>query len=406
MTPSTRLADRARLVDLELRIKNTERALSDLKLEKRHTQARLYAYKYPVLTLPNEIVSEIFTQFLPPYPLCPPSTGLHSPIVFTKVCRIWREIALATPALWRAVAFPFGMPDSEERTKFLMAWLAGSRSLPLSIRMDSEYDPIMLTDWSVLVPHSGRWEILQLTTHQPIDLECLASSMPRLRQLELTITQRPSRHVVIRQAPQLRTVTLGVLASTSVALYCPQLTSLTLSCIYADRCHPILQNSPSLIHFGVSLVCFRPDEEDTEELELINLPFLESLVLSRFLEHGAPVTRLLETFIVPVLHTLEIPDDFLAPEALPALTSFLESSGCTLQNACITGKRSVSRTSYRAAFPTIAFSFKSRLLEESAVAVPEDDSDVESDDETDDGTDEEDSDEEDSDEDDYSSLQN
>ncbi|KAJ7641164.1 hypothetical protein FB45DRAFT_712335, partial [Roridomyces roridus] len=57
----------------------------------------------PVLTLPNEITSEIFVHFLPPYPVCPPMTGLDSPTSLTHICRQWREIALATPKLWRAI---------------------------------------------------------------------------------------------------------------------------------------------------------------------------------------------------------------------------------------------------------------------------------------------------------------
>ncbi|KAJ7705931.1 hypothetical protein B0H14DRAFT_2415857, partial [Mycena olivaceomarginata] len=53
----------------------------------------------PVLTLPNEIISEIFVQFLPVYPLSSPSTGPFSPTLLTQICRRWREIALTTPLL-------------------------------------------------------------------------------------------------------------------------------------------------------------------------------------------------------------------------------------------------------------------------------------------------------------------
>ncbi|KAJ6504124.1 hypothetical protein C8R47DRAFT_177927 [Mycena vitilis] len=56
-------------------------------------------------TLPNEITSEIFLHFLPVYPRCPPLTGNLSPTCLTHICRRWREIALTTPALWRAMPF-------------------------------------------------------------------------------------------------------------------------------------------------------------------------------------------------------------------------------------------------------------------------------------------------------------
>ncbi|KAJ7882301.1 hypothetical protein B0H13DRAFT_1629544, partial [Mycena leptocephala] len=93
-------ADRARVADIEARILELERSLAALRLQKTVVQERLDSYKYPVLRLPNEIVSEIFTHFLPIYPLCPPVAGLLSPTVLTHICRKWREIALTTPDLW------------------------------------------------------------------------------------------------------------------------------------------------------------------------------------------------------------------------------------------------------------------------------------------------------------------
>ncbi|KAJ7186622.1 hypothetical protein C8R46DRAFT_879741 [Mycena filopes] len=100
-----RAADRALLADIDTRIANLEQALAQLRTAKESAQARLDAFKYPVLTLPVDIVSEIFTQFLPAYPLCPPLIGFSSPTLMTYICRLWREIALSTPTLWRRSAY-------------------------------------------------------------------------------------------------------------------------------------------------------------------------------------------------------------------------------------------------------------------------------------------------------------
>ncbi|KAJ7639452.1 hypothetical protein FB45DRAFT_725271, partial [Roridomyces roridus] len=78
--------------------------------------------------LPNEIVSEIFIQCLPPYPICPPFRGLSSPTCLTHICRKWRDIALTTPQLWRAIPFP---ASGDYKTP--QAWLERSGSCPLSI---------------------------------------------------------------------------------------------------------------------------------------------------------------------------------------------------------------------------------------------------------------------------------
>ncbi|KAJ7728040.1 hypothetical protein B0H14DRAFT_2237452, partial [Mycena olivaceomarginata] len=85
---------------LDAQIRDLERSLSVLRSDKVLVQEILDSYKYPVLTLPTEMVGEFFIHFLPIYPTCPPLTGVLSPIILTQICRGWREIALASPALW------------------------------------------------------------------------------------------------------------------------------------------------------------------------------------------------------------------------------------------------------------------------------------------------------------------
>jgi hypothetical protein len=137
-------ADRTRLVDIEAQIldlerslsvsenlREPERALATLRAEKTQVQGRLDSYKYPVLTLPNEIVSEIFVHFLPPYPQCPPLSGILSPNTLTRICRQWREVALATPALWRAIGLSDHRISFEQQHHITINWLKRSRHCPL-----------------------------------------------------------------------------------------------------------------------------------------------------------------------------------------------------------------------------------------------------------------------------------
>ncbi|KAJ7235301.1 hypothetical protein B0H12DRAFT_149278 [Mycena haematopus] len=53
-------ADRARVAAINAQMADLENSLSALRLEQVQVQSRLDSYKYPVLTLPNEITSEIF----------------------------------------------------------------------------------------------------------------------------------------------------------------------------------------------------------------------------------------------------------------------------------------------------------------------------------------------------------
>ncbi|KAJ7483427.1 hypothetical protein FB451DRAFT_1439469 [Mycena latifolia] len=98
-------ADRARSANIGAHIAELERSLHSLKQERDILQRRLEAYTYPVLALPNEIVSEIFVHFLPVYPERPPIIGRLSPVTLGEICRKWREIAFSTPTLWRGISF-------------------------------------------------------------------------------------------------------------------------------------------------------------------------------------------------------------------------------------------------------------------------------------------------------------
>ncbi|KAJ7470992.1 hypothetical protein FB451DRAFT_324350 [Mycena latifolia] len=89
---------------------------------------------YPVLTLPTEIVSEIFTHFVPVYPACPPLVGLLSPSTLGQVCRKWRQIAISTPSLWRAIRLDLdNRINRPTQLRLLDTWLERSRTSPLSI---------------------------------------------------------------------------------------------------------------------------------------------------------------------------------------------------------------------------------------------------------------------------------
>ncbi|KAJ7858204.1 hypothetical protein B0H13DRAFT_1469952, partial [Mycena leptocephala] len=87
------------IADIGAQILEIERTLQSLHKERDLLQDRLDAYVYPVLTLPVEIVSEIFINCLPPYPKHPPKRSVLSTLL-GQICRTWREIALSTPALW------------------------------------------------------------------------------------------------------------------------------------------------------------------------------------------------------------------------------------------------------------------------------------------------------------------
>ncbi|KAJ7604207.1 hypothetical protein FB45DRAFT_880894 [Roridomyces roridus] len=218
-----RVADRARVAELTAQIHNLEK-------QRGPHQKRLDAYKYPILTLPTEITSEIFMQYLPPYPACPPLAGPSSPTCLTHVCRRWREIALATPQCWRAI--PLVLPASRNE-QVVPVWLARSRLLPLSIQMESgDHDGAWLTAATLraLLQCQNRWEHVKLALADS-ELGRIEGSMPLLRELSLKMynfarNKRPVSNAV--DFPRLRTLLLNKLIYVGDWLPWTQLTCLTL----------------------------------------------------------------------------------------------------------------------------------------------------------------------------------
>nr|GAT58129.1 predicted protein [Mycena chlorophos] len=117
---------------------------------------------YPVLTLPTEIVVEIFLRYLPPYPICPP---------------LLRYIAFNTPALWRAIelfsTFPAGMTP-EAQIHAAQIWLKRSQPWPISLVLNgfklAWASDELLNVMPMLLTHHLRWE------HVALDL----NKVPRL----------------------------------------------------------------------------------------------------------------------------------------------------------------------------------------------------------------------------------
>ncbi|KAF7376864.1 F-box domain-containing protein [Mycena sanguinolenta] len=348
-------ADRARLSDLETQILDLERSLSALRTERARVRERLNDYKYPVLTLPNEVTSEIFMCFIPAYPVAPPLIGIDSPTTLTHVCRQWRNVALATPMLWSAIEFD---DDVYERTVLrciLADWIKRSRSCRLSISVyidDDEFLKEMLGD-----PSTVRWEHLQLKgwVNSPFEID---SPLPMLHSLDFELYGVSTHGLIFHDAPpHLRT---AVLYGRGIPAGLPwvQLTCLTLAVVPTDECVVILAQTLNLVRCVVSL----DGEPELDGLTpgKVDLPFLESLVLRDNAETYQTATEeFLDLFVVPALSTLDVDEIFLREDLIARLQSLISRSGCRLQEVCIRGRLATTVGSrFRQAFPSIpTFSF-------------------------------------------------
>ncbi|KAJ7659307.1 hypothetical protein DFH06DRAFT_1472681, partial [Mycena polygramma] len=348
---SGRAADHARISAIQAEISHLRDSIRALRAERKLVEQRLNSYRYPILTLPNELTSEIFIHSLPTYPCCPPLTGKGSPSMLTLICRKWRDIALSTPALWRAILLENSNLD------LVKAWLARSGCFPLSLRSyDESCDNATL---EAIIPHRARWEHVSLEfwyAREP--LPAIDGPFPQLRELEIHISAPHNAAIDFLPAfidvPKLTAVTLWDFVYPADLLPWSQLTSLILIAKSPSQCSQILRQTPNLVHCELMLRC-----EDVPQPD-VHLAHLKRLILGcHYCEGDDPETEYLHSFVVPALCSLQIPENFLGPDPITTLEAFLPKSQCKLYELHITGKRSFSTTLFRrelsASIPRITF---------------------------------------------------
>ena len=88
----------------------------------------------PILQLPSEISSEIFSAYLGGQSLQDdPESELESPLFLGRICSAWRELAWSIPSLWCSVDLNF--EQRKINPLVVDQWLIRSHTLPLSIRI-------------------------------------------------------------------------------------------------------------------------------------------------------------------------------------------------------------------------------------------------------------------------------
>ncbi|KAK7000398.1 hypothetical protein R3P38DRAFT_3058258 [Favolaschia claudopus] len=114
-------------------IKAKRTHLRDLISRSRQARHKLNLCVDPMARLPLELQSLIFLRALPVVPLWKPAREHNTlgPMVFLNICRLWRDIALATPKLWCDIIMD--LPLGSNYSKLCEVWLRRARTMPLSV---------------------------------------------------------------------------------------------------------------------------------------------------------------------------------------------------------------------------------------------------------------------------------
>ncbi|KAJ7641195.1 hypothetical protein FB45DRAFT_1053764 [Roridomyces roridus] len=343
---AAREADRARVVAVDTEVSELQERIRVLRMEQESCQRRLEAYKYPVLTLPNEITSEIFIHFLPPYPTCPQLRGLRSPTSLTHICRKWRDIALGTPKLWRAFSTAY-RADQPEHIQAVQTWLERSGSCPLSVKLvlgNAPHDEAL----TAILLHRERWQHMELNLAAN-EVALIKGPMPLLQSLSLGVGdfEYTQPATTVDDFPRLRAVTLDD-ACHGNWLPISQLTSLTFDDVEPDNYLPLLQDAVNLVRLHL-IDC------DTDVLPpqcSVKLDRLETLVVVSTFSWDSGASQIFETFILPALRTLHVSGTFLGEDPR-SIAPLLTRSRCKLQEVLVARECKFSETAFRAAFPSI-----------------------------------------------------
>ncbi|KAF8207829.1 hypothetical protein K438DRAFT_345506 [Mycena galopus ATCC 62051] len=264
-----------------------------------------------ILTLPNEITSEIFVHSLPRFPSYQTSTvnPTRAPMLLLRVCRAWRSIALSTPRLWTNLELDFDLLpqalfDAANMGKFIEDCVTRSGACPLSLFLRAS-DEREEEGWqfipNILERLSSRLQVLELDAA----FDCFprhVSSFPLLRMLSLSLRgvedededeiENPIQ--IFISAPQLRELDIR-LHHPSPYLFDIHYGRLTrfngdglsfAECVHVLRLAPFLVscslqsvrsdlNTASITH--TNLKSFEIFNTSNELLRFLTFPFLDSL---------------------------------------------------------------------------------------------------------------------------------
>ncbi|KAK7038090.1 hypothetical protein R3P38DRAFT_2904379 [Favolaschia claudopus] len=296
---------------------------------------RMAAAPRAILTLPTEILSEIFHHCLPfdpdePTLLIRPDPE-DAPLLLCAVCQRWRHIALATPRLWNSLyldANPTSAQQAADYVKLCRLWLSRARGVPVAICMDTRSPPKTVASLlDTIVGMSRQWQNVEFVEDSTPQL-AVDSSFPYLE--KLCISPHPGDYPVhsFLDAPKLVDAFVPFYTR-GVLLPWHQLTSFGSNRVDIEDCFNLLRHGADLVNLYLGVPPYGPS---ILPAQCFSLPRLESLTLVGIDRH-VPFS-LLGCLKTPALKTLHVgfhyDSDAVSLSDISSFTSFATKSSFQL----------------------------------------------------------------------------
>nr|GAT48483.1 predicted protein [Mycena chlorophos] len=192
---------RALLVEPRLRLHTLDAAIQKLEQERVVLLAHIAKHETllsPIRRLPHDMLQEIFKACMPEDRNVAMSSS-EPPLVLSRTCSRWRNIALGTPMLWSKLHVVEPAAGTvARRTEAVKQWLGRTGSLPLSLsfagtRQKRSNDVGTVAFLTLLATYISRWEQVDLKfALDPKAFQVLANlpanCAPLLRKININCT--------------------------------------------------------------------------------------------------------------------------------------------------------------------------------------------------------------------------
>ncbi|KAF7334304.1 F-box domain-containing protein [Mycena sanguinolenta] len=253
---------RARLTEINEEMDALKARLRLLAIERRKVIGDLDCIVYPVLTLPPEITSEIFSHYVLDPHLGRPRTSTPSrgPFALAGVCQSWRDICFSTPCLWASLRIHPDQAWVADDFFHLKCCLQRAENHPLDLHV-SACEPrstLPMQIYSILSHYVPQIRAFTFSLDTPFSFpnEEIGGRVPLLTKLTVNITAKNNTPVMVtafRDAPRLREVCLSGASLRWISLPWIQLTHLEYSDETVPSCLQVLEETPNLEVLDVSL---------------------------------------------------------------------------------------------------------------------------------------------------------